>query len=112
MLLYNLEQAPSEKNVIRQCQINNLPIPEKFLNAPVLTEGLGLYLSAFYELTAYRATGFSESPISWETVNAYCHEYDITGEQKFYMFKFITALDRVYLTHRAEKTKTPKADNG
>lgn len=106
MLLYQLEQAPSERAVLLNCQRCNLPIPDKFKNAPELLPGLGIYLDAFFELSNYRSFGFSELPIEWATLNEYCNQHDIYGDQRDDAFSHIKVMDRVYLEHRAKNGQT------
>jgi hypothetical protein len=96
-LLYALEQGPVEKTIIEQSRRQNLPLPDKIANAPVLEIGLDLYYTAFLELMTCRSVGFSAGPIPWLAINEYCNAHEIYGEQKDDVIFHVHALDSVYL---------------
>lgn len=108
-MLYGLEQGESEKWVLEQAYRLRMPIPEKFLNAPELTAGLGLFYAAFMDLTSCRALGYGVlGPIDWLTINEYCKANKIKGIQREDTFFFISKMDEVYL----KWTNSKRPDHG
>lgn len=99
-----------EQNIVKQAIRAGDVIPERILNAPKITNGLQLYLQAFFDLDSERTHGFSLSHIPWSAINEYAKTYDFDEEQKEDLLYFIRCLDRVYLD-RLEK-KQPKSKPG
>lgn len=111
MLLYALEQAPIEKEIIEQCVRSRRKIPDKFLNAPEVYPGLDMFYAAFMDMTSCRELGYGQiGPVNWLTVQRYCEVYGIAGEQREDMFYFVNKMDREYLNwlDKKRKRKEPK----
>lgn len=98
-----MEQGQVEKKIIEQCMRENLPLPDKIANAPVLLEGLDLYYEAFQNLVGDR--GSAELPISWLAIHTYCRQFDLSEEQEQAMHHHIKEMDSVYLKVREKKSK-------
>ena len=98
MLIYGLEQAPVEKEIIEQCIRSRRKIPDKFLNAPEVYPGLDMFYAAFMDMTSCRELGYGQiGPVNWLTIQRYCEVYGIQGEQREDMFYHVSRMDRAYL---------------
>lgn len=108
MLLYWLEQGPTEKAILLACARDRTPVPMRIQNAPELMIGLEIYYVAFLNLTTCRTDGV----ISWKIIDDYADRIGFSEEQREDLFYFIPYLDAVYQNHREAKkpqpTKSPK----
>ena len=98
-----LEQAESERLIVRQCMAHNLPLPEKIKNAPVLWIGLQLYWTAFFDLTTCRSSGLTVAPIPWSVMKDYAIAKEFDADQTESLFYLIRAMDNAYMDFRARK---------
>lgn len=98
-------QGLKEKSTLDLCIRNRQPIPDWITDAPMLQEGLGLYYSAFWELTTCRPIGQVEGPIPWTAVEMYCQSHELFGAQKADFHHHIAVMDHAYLDERAKKLK-------
>lgn len=103
MLLYLLEQGPTEKGILEQCYRQRLPIPNAIANAPDLWLGLELYFDGFLALTTCRRA--MDGPISWFDIDAYCDKLLLEEDQREDMHAHIPAMDEVYLDFKAKQLK-------
>lgn len=79
-----------------------MPLPESIQNAPVLFDGLEIYLVAFLDLTSCRgATMAGMTPIPWTAIDRYCVANGFTGDQREDAFYFIRKLDHETLKEKA-----------
>jgi hypothetical protein len=99
-----MDIGKDEKWILEQARKMRQPIPARFLTAPELYAGLGLYHMAFMDLTTCRQISQGVmGPISWQSIQNYCNEYDIHGEQREDMFYFVQKLDEAYLNWSHDK---------
>ena len=94
-----IDEALIIETMVRQ----NKPIPKDLANAPVLAQGLGLFLRAFMQTNSCRISGMKEGPIPWTAILAWCNENEVLGRQRSLVFNHVRAMDNAYLTHRAVK---------
>ena len=78
-------------------------VPAAIRDAPELWLGLGLYYSAFWDLSSCRQVGFGEGPISWLAIDAYATARGLDSDQRDDLHFFMPAMDRAYLKHLADK---------
>ena len=83
------------------------PIPERIENAPVLMQGLELYLRAFFDLDSERGIGFSILPIPWFSIIRYAEVYGFDEEQREDLVFFIRRMDSAHI-ERLNKKLNPK----
>jgi hypothetical protein len=91
--------AESESSIVGQALRSGAPIPERFLKAPVLTEGLRLYLNAFFDLDTERVNGMSIGRIPMSAVRQYAAEFGFDEEQYYALTCHIKAMDAAYIGH-------------
>ena len=96
-----------EQNIIAQAVRAGAPIPDRIANAPVLMQGLGLYLQAFFDLDSERQIGFSILPIPWRAVVKYAQVYGFDEEQREDLLFFIRRMDNAHI-ERMNKKIPPK----
>lgn len=82
-----------ERNIARQAIRAGEPIPERIQNAPVLTEGLQLYLDAFFDLDSERSHAVGITPIPWTSIRSYAEAYDFDEDQTEDCFFFVKRMD-------------------
>lgn len=94
-----------EETIIRQCQAEKLPLPEKIQNAPSLWLGCELYYLAFMDLTTCRQLGFGiQGPISYLDIAAYCSYHGFSEETTNAMQFILPRVDQFYLDYWAKKS--------
>jgi len=103
VLKYDLEHSKSEKTIVQQSRLNNLPIPEKFKNKPHLRPDLRFYWLAFLDLSSERTMGMSEGPIPWSRAVAYATWYGLSDEEVEDFWFLVGRMDEAYLRKRAEE---------
>ena len=104
-MLYQLEQGKTEEEIIRQCQLHRMPLPDKIANAPTLELGLDFYFTAFTELTTCRPVGMGEGMIPWTAIKEW-GVFNKLDEEEFYDFKYlISAMDSAYIDFKVKKMK-------
>ena len=81
------------------------PPPESIQNAPELRPGLGLFYTAFLDLTGCRQLGDAMGPIDWIAIDRYCQRHSIEGEQYEDMHYMISRMDLAFMSHFREKNK-------
>lgn len=106
VLKYDLEQSKSEKIVVQQARLNNLPVPEKMKNKPILRPDLRFYWMAFLDLSSERTMGMSEGPIPWSRAVAYATWYGLSDEEIEDFWVLIGRMDEAYLRKRAEEQQS------
>lgn len=95
-MLYTLEQGPVEERILRQCQREHLPLPERIKNAPQLELGLELYYTAFLDLMTSRG-GMGDGAISWQVAQEYGLVNSFDEEQIEDLHYHITRMDDAYM---------------
>ena len=98
-----MDMGQIEQNIVNQAKRANAPIPDRIMNAPVLMQGLELYLNAFFELDSSRPVGLSLLPIPWGAIVDYCAVYGIDNEQREDMLYFIRKMDNAHLDRLNKK---------
>ena len=69
--------------------------------------GLGLCMQAFLDLDSSRLSGMSMGRIPWLTINDYCGQIGVVGDQKVDLIYCVQGLDNWYVEWQREKN-----DNG
>ncbi len=82
-----------------------MPLPGKIANKPILREGLGVYHTAFTELTTTRALGMAEGPIPWTAIDSYGYRHGYWADEFDRLVEIIHGLDNAYLKYRSDKQK-------
>lgn len=98
--------GPIEQSIIKQALRAGKAIPERIKNAPVLNNGLELYLKAFFDLDTERATGFSIGRIPFSAVAFYATYYRFDELQSERLLYFIRSMDAEYCNYIEAKNKT------
>jgi hypothetical protein len=113
VLLYFLEQGPTEKAILEVCARQGSPYPERIKNAPEVEDGLVLYWLAFLDLTTCRQPGYGmEGPITWLVIAEYADRTGFEGEQREDLFYLMQKMDAAYIDFNAKKINkaTPKSN--
>jgi hypothetical protein len=76
-MLYEMEQGPNEKKIMRLCRESGQPIPKSILNAPTLFAGNEYYYSIWWELQSDRPVGFAPGMIPSSAVRSWLKDNDI-----------------------------------
>lgn len=104
VLLYWLEQGPTEKAILQACARERRPPPARIANAPDLLPGLELFYLAFMDLTSCRGQGYgTEGPISWLTIDDYAARCGYLGEQREDLIYHMQRMDAEYLKYKTKK---------
>lgn len=106
-MFYLLDLAPVEQNIAKQAMRSGKPSPERIANAPELTNGLQVYLQAFFDLDAERTHALALTPIPWTSINAYSKAYGFDEEQTEDLLYLIRKMDNAHLARLSKKQ--PKA---
>lgn len=77
-------------------------------DAPVLSETLGFYYDAFFDLCTTRINGMGLSPISILHVDQYAYNRQYTKFQLYFINRAVRAMDTVYMEHHAREHKSNK----
>ena len=107
-MLYELEQGKNEKFLLEQAYKQNLPIPAKILNAPVLISGLEFYYKAFLDLCTCRPIGFGEGPIPWNAIKMYSDTHKLDEEEFDRLLTLVKLMDIEYLSFRQKQLDKAK----
>lgn len=91
---------------MEQARKQNLPLPDKIKNAPILLPGLQFYYQAFLDLSTCRPLGMPEGPIPWSAINIYAERQDLTDDDYERFFTLLRAMDAAYLDYRDKKRVT------
>lgn len=86
-----------EKTLLELAARQNMPIPDKILNAPELQPGLQLYIDAFNDLTysRFNTQGFV-GRIHYTSMSQWCYDHNIDGDQRLDMIHLLTQMDQAY----------------
>lgn len=106
MLRYDLEQSKAEKTVVQQARLNNLPVPEKMKNKPMLRPDLRFFWMAFLDLSSERTMGMSEGPIPWSAAVSYANWHGLSHEETEDLWFLIGRMDEAYLRKRQEEQQS------
>lgn len=105
-----MQHGRAERRILEASNSRGQAPPPFIANAPVLLEGLQIYLDAFRELSTCRSfVGMNgrAAPIPWTAIHAYAVHLDYDYEDIEYFVTLIRALDDTYLEHMLKK-----ADDG
>ena len=105
MLLYDLEQAPQERQVILQALKLRRPIPKKFREAPTIFFGLQIFYDAFWDLISDRPA--QGAPIPWAPVQHWAQVHGLDGEATESLHYFVRKLDVALLQFQRRKSPKP-----
>jgi hypothetical protein len=98
-----LDLGPIEQNLAKQAMRSGEPLPDRIANAPELTEGLQLYINAFFDLDNDRTHSFSLTPIPWSSVDRYGVAFKFDEDQYEDLHYFIRRMDRAHLERLRQK---------
>lgn len=101
-----------EKTLLDISQRQNMPIPDRILNAPVLREGMQWYVDVFNVLSPSRPSSQGYvARIPYPAFSMYCTDEGIDGPQREDMFYLITAMDNHFVNwHFEQFRKKSEAD--
>jgi len=102
----------NEAQILKQAVRQNLPIPDKIKNAPVLLPGLQFYFQSFLELSTCREIGMSEGQIPWTAIDRYASRYEMTEDDYERFLTLIRIVDAEYIRYRAKKNAPPPTPPG
>lgn len=102
-MFYLLDLAPVEQNIARQAVRAGEPLPERIANAPELTNGLQIYLQAFFDLDAERSHAMAPTPIPWTSIAAYARAFEFDEEQTEDLFFHVRRMDAEHLKRISAK---------
>lgn len=112
-----MKQGPVAERIILHCYANNLPLPAKFADPPVVQEGLELFMSAFYSCSSERSFGTSVGVIpdsairTWLRDNGLDDDWEVVED----MLTVVRQIDNAYVevVNKKKPDRTPKgADDG
>ena len=92
-----LEMGEIEQNLAKQAARAKAPLPDRIANAPVLHQGLELYLDAFFDLDSDRQVGQALLPIPWSSVIRFAEVYELDNEQRDDLLFFIRCMDNAHI---------------
>ena len=92
-----------ERKILEQAFRQNMPIPDKIKNAPVLAMGLELFFNAWFELTSARSIGMSMGPIPWNVVQDYAERFGLDDFQTEALHYHVRCMDDVFFEHQNKK---------
>lgn len=93
-----------EQGIINQAVRFNARIPDRIANAPVLREGLDLYLDAFFILDSERYGGGSILPIPFSAIVNYAILYDLSEDQREDLIYFVRRMDSAHIKRQLDKS--------
>lgn len=73
------------------------PLPDWYLQEPVLQGADGFYLRAFWDLSSCRPSSFSVGPIPWNLIVQYAERYGLDEDIVESFIYIMRAMDKVYL---------------
>lgn len=96
----------NEKTLLDLAARQNMPIPDKILNAPELEPGLQLYMDCFNDLnhSRFNSSGFV-GRLHYNLIDLWCNNNGVYGDQKLAMIYIIGKLDYVYVTWQFDAMK-------
>jgi hypothetical protein len=96
----------NEKTLLDLAARQNMPIPDKILNAPDLEPGLQLYMDCFNDLnhSRFNSSGFV-GRLHYNLIDLWCNNNGVYGDQKLAVIHIIGKLDFVYVTWQFEQMK-------
>lgn len=116
-MLYELQQAPSEKSIFKQLgrrklkRGQKLELPSKMAQAPVLIWGLELYWNAWWDLEPDRRT--AKARLSWSQIMDYAARKGFDEYQTESTLHHVRAMDTAFLTWYGKKkpdTRPPREE--
>lgn len=81
------------------------PLPDAIANAPELQPSLGLFMTAFWDLSNDRQVGQALGPIPWSSINRYADTYDFDEELREDLHMILRDVDRAYIDFQAARAK-------
>ena len=102
VLLYALEQGPTEATILKQCERMGREIPAAIQNKPWLMPGLELFYVAFRDLHTCRG-GMGDGPIPWTAIEQYCDALVVEGDQRRRLHLNVRAMDNTFLEHHRKQ---------
>lgn len=85
--------------------------PDWYLDQPEIVPGDEFYLSAFYELSTTRDTGFGSGPIPWQHILAYSNSSGFEDDVRDAFIRIIRAMDRSYLAWVSEEDERKRRND-
>jgi len=88
---------------IESAILKGRPLPEWYLDEPVLNPGEDFYIKGFYELGTCRTMGMSAGPIPWRDIIAYSNFNNFDKELTNHFTRIIMGMDTSYLKYLDSK---------
>lgn len=85
--------GPLERRIAQDAYRSGEPIPDRIQNAPVLQDGLELYLNAFFELDTERSHNMGATPIPFTSIVKYAELFDFDDRQTDSLLAHIRGMD-------------------
>lgn len=82
-----------EESVIKQAQLARQPIPDFIKNKPELSEGLEVYIRAYFDLDAERTHAFGPAGIPVTSMLQYANAFGFDEEQTDDLVHFLRKMD-------------------
>ena len=102
---YELEHRPNEF-VVDVALARNQPLPEWYINQPVVSSAENYILESFWKLSTCRAIGFGFSgQIPYTAILAYLANERVSLDLHRMFVDLIYQLDAVYLKHQQKKAE-------
>ena len=76
-----MEMGHVEQGIVKTALLNKMPIPEKILNAPSVSEDNAFYFDAFFDLDTERDYSFGAGPIKWSSIKDYAVYHNLDEDQ-------------------------------
>ena len=102
----------AESKIVEQAVQDNMPIPDRILNAPELADGNDLFLDGFYELDTCRQIGLAKGQIPFLAIVQYCAFYNFDDDLAEEFSLVIRSVDNLILNYEAEQAEKKKAQGG
>lgn len=101
-----LEMGQVEQDILPQILRSGGQIPERILNAPTLTQGLEVFLQAFFDLDTERNHSMGLQKIPWSKIVQYAEFKGLGKEQTEMMVYFIKRMDSEHLKRLEKKQES------
>ena len=84
----------------------NMPVPDKIKNAPVLNMGLLFFWKAYQDLTSDRDVGMGVGPIPWLSMSEWGSRHRVRGDDFERLVYILRAMDATFMEHSGKKSKS------
>lgn len=102
----------AEERIVLQATQDNMPIPDRILNAPDLAQGNDLFLDGFLELDTCRQIGMGKGPIPFLAIVQYCSFFGFDEDLAQEFNLVIRMVDNQLMSYEAEQAEKKKQAGG